>query len=82
MLQFISSMLYVQQTLENGCFLLPTFCTTEQVVEFVCYSTDNVTQMLLKHSTGPWTVLGPSTGALESSRAFEALHLAFHRNVP
>lgn len=67
MLQFISSMLYVQQTLENWYFLLPTFCTTEQVAEFVWYSTDKVTQMLLKHSTGPWTVLGVcrSTGVFQ-----------------
>lgn len=33
MLHFISSMLYVQQTLKNRCFLLPPFCTAEQVVE-------------------------------------------------
>lgn len=35
MLQFISSMLYVQQALVNCCFLLPPFCTTEQVVEWI-----------------------------------------------
>lgn len=46
------------------------------------FGTDNVTQMLLKHSTGldcTWCLQEHLEGVC---RAFEALHLAFHRNAP